>query len=360
MTTKLDIEDNNMGGVLSRTSSHLKSNSIVPRLPILVHATKILLYSGIWSLSQPGLSETVILKNGNVLKGSIAEMSEENLIIDTADMGRITVKRRAIQSIRDGDEGLATQTEQKGGPVNININNSQTNDQKVDQKSDQKVTQNQEVSERNEQQTGVKEDKKRDWQSGVFGRLTLGVGSTSLKFNGKDIKEGPFADFGANGGMHWDILGYRSDSWWSLSLFGESYFIASQGQFNDLKRSASFVGGRADLNFFRKVNSNGGLSQYYFGIALGTADASLENKSGSDSKIKFSGNATGIAFGYDYLSGSRLGFTVGLSAFSAELDKLEVGDKKTSLNLPSIADSKDKLELSGACFFAGLLYNFDI
>ena len=178
--------------------------------------------------------------------------------------------------------------------------------------------------------------------------------------NGKEIKEGPFADFSSNGGMHWDILGYRSDSWWSISFFGESFEVPNQREFSQFKRSSDFTGGRVDFNFSRKVNSNDNISQFYAGISFGNATASLEPKNADELGIDFSGSATGIALGYDYLVGKRLGFTIGLSAFSAKMVKLELGGKKTSLPLPSIADSKDKLELSGSSFFAGLLYNFDL
>lgn len=55
-------------------------------------------------LSRPVVSdgEEVILKNGTVLSGSIVQMTETDVTIDTADMGQVVVKRRTVQSISDG------------------------------------------------------------------------------------------------------------------------------------------------------------------------------------------------------------------------------------------------------------------
>jgi hypothetical protein len=83
------------------------------------------------------LAETVRLKNGTVVRGAIVQMNETDLTVDTADMGQITVKRRAVQSF--GDEAAdaapalvtvaagAASAPAAGAPVGISINNNNNN-----------------------------------------------------------------------------------------------------------------------------------------------------------------------------------------------------------------------------------------
>jgi hypothetical protein len=82
-------------------------------------------------ISQAAFAETIQLKDGTIIRGSIATMDEQVVTIDTSDLGRVTIKRRNIQSIRDGVESPANSKPDAPVNMNININNQQSNDQKM-------------------------------------------------------------------------------------------------------------------------------------------------------------------------------------------------------------------------------------
>jgi hypothetical protein len=113
-------------------------------------------------------AETINLKNGSVIKGSIVEMNETDIIIDTSDLGQVKVNRRTVRSITDQTQENAGKAE-SNGPININISNQQTNDQKLDNKNDLKQSQNSPAEKE-------KEIDKKSWKQGLYGRFLLGLG----------------------------------------------------------------------------------------------------------------------------------------------------------------------------------------
>jgi preprotein translocase subunit YajC len=64
--------------------------------------TKLALLASMALPSTLALTEVVTLKNGSVLKGSIVQMTENDITIETSDMGQVVVKRRAVQTLNDG------------------------------------------------------------------------------------------------------------------------------------------------------------------------------------------------------------------------------------------------------------------
>lgn len=77
---------------------------------------------------EPVEAETVRLKNGTVLNGAIVQMTETDLTIDTADMGQVVVKRRAIAGFSDdptfGGGAPAAATAPAAPAIAINNNNN--------------------------------------------------------------------------------------------------------------------------------------------------------------------------------------------------------------------------------------------
>lgn len=92
------------------------------------HIRKIILVTAIVIPATLAYTETITLKNGTTIKGSLVEMTETDATIETADLGKIQIKRRAIQSIADGVEPTsvvpAVQQQTSANPLVINNNNN--------------------------------------------------------------------------------------------------------------------------------------------------------------------------------------------------------------------------------------------
>ncbi|HYX34924.1 MAG TPA: hypothetical protein VE954_17645 [Oligoflexus sp.] len=282
-------------------------------------------------LSSPALAETVKLKNGTVLKGVIVEMNQNDLIIDTAEMGRVTVKRYTIQKISD-DEA----TNSGGGGTVINVNNSnqveQTNSQVNNQNTD----------------SGKDKPEARRWRQGIQGRFNFAQESVNFKQK-NEIVDLPKSYTGIN----WDMIGFRSESWWAVYLEVSSQSMTK----NDVDYN---VGGgliRLDWNAIKSVNGDT-LSLAYFGIGVGSGafEAETTDINGIKTSVKFSGSRASLRLGYDYFWGKYWGLSAFAAANTATFDKvtyridgIDVGD-----------ESMDKVSAKSTSFGLGLLYNIDL
>jgi hypothetical protein len=282
-------------------------------------------------LSGSAFAETVKLKNGTVLKGVIVEMNQTDLIIDTAEMGRVTVKRYTIQKIGD-DEAASPGA---GGTV-INVNNSnqveQTNSQVNNQTAD----------------SGKDKTEARRWRQGIQGRFNFSQEAVDLKQK-NEILDFPKSYTGVN----WDLIGFRSESWWAV------YFeVSSQSMTKD---NVDYrVGGgiiRLDWNAIKSVNGDT-LSLAYFGIGLGsgTYEAETTDLNGSKTSVKFSGNRATLRLGYDYFWGKYWGLSAFAAAHTATFNKVTY-----QIDGIDVADeSMDEVSAKSTSFGLGLLYNFDL
>lgn len=302
-----------------------------------------------------GTAETIKLKNGSVVQGSIVEMNETDVVVDTADMGQVRLKRRAVESITDGPGVAGSGGEAKPtSPVNININNSQQNDQKVVQKNEQRVEQhveqNVEGGERPE-----KKAKEREWAQGFYGRLAAGGGSfTATPPKGDWPSSGATKEVGGTGiGAVWDLLGFRSASWWSASLIG-----AGGNESEDAySRDFTFVGARFDANFLRQRLGGDALSQLSLGGAIGSASMTFEKN--SEDLAEFSGGGYAAFAGYDYLGWRHLGFTAQAFYWSAQLTEAEL-DNAAAADGVSDFTKDGAIRASGAGLTAGIYWNVDL
>ena len=64
---------------------------------------RLVLITLVASGATAALAETVTLRNGTVIVGSIVEMTETEVVLDTADLGRMRLKRRTVRNIADRD-----------------------------------------------------------------------------------------------------------------------------------------------------------------------------------------------------------------------------------------------------------------
>ena len=280
-------------------------------------------------MSQSAWGETVELKNGTVLKGVIVSMDENDLVIDTAEMGRVTVKRYKVKSISEGDSS-------EDGKTIINVNNSNN----VKQEQNNQQTQNVDVN------TDKGEDKR--WRQGIQGRFM--VGSESAKFD--EDSDGTLDYPKSYSGLDWDIVGFRSEGLWAIYLN-----VSSMSSEKDkLKYTLSGVTIRLDFNLFKQVHGDA-MSLFYIGVGVGNGSLSVESESddGTKTEAELSGSRTVLKVGYDYLMGEHWGLTINGSASTNSLDELtyKVNDMETSSN--AVSETK----ISTTSIAAGLIYNFD-
>ena len=297
----------------------------------------------IFTFSSTSNAETINLKNGSSIKGSIVEMNETEIIIDTADMGRLTIKRRTVKSITDGE------SENTSSP-NINVNVNQNVDQNNQQENNQTVN-----------VEAKADDSLRQWEDGIFGRLAFGNAGLEASLDGETVKEGPIGALSSTFGLAWDIVGYRSADWWAIS-----FSIAGGNDNNDfnenLEISWNNIGLLLEANFWRKSLGNRSLSQYRAGVRLGTTNIYVRDSNIESSEVRYEGSGTSVVLGYDYLIGDNFGITAQVESGNALLELEQSDEDKKSgqliaeYNLPN-QDKEIKLATHG--YFFGLFWNVD-
>ncbi|WP_218110205.1 hypothetical protein [Oligoflexus tunisiensis] len=285
-------------------------------------------------MSEGLVAETVKLKNGSVLKGVIVEMNQTDLVIDTAEMGRVTVKRYTIQNISDDASTGST------GTV-INVNNSNQVEQKNEQTNSQVNTQT--------MQGGKDQEEPRRWRQGLQGRFLISQESARFKQKSETL------DFPKNySGLDWDLIGFRSESWWAVYL----NLVTQSVTRDSVDYSLSGTSIRLDWNAFKNVNGDT-LSLVYFGIAVGTGYLETETTDTAGRKLSYelSGTRTSLRLGYDYFWGQYWG----LSAFaSISGTALEGATYKIDGVAATDTVAQEEISVNASSFGLGLLYNFDL
>jgi hypothetical protein len=282
-------------------------------------------------ISEGVMAETVKLKNGTVLKGVIVEMNQTDLVIDTAEMGRVTVKRYTIQNITDDSSSGSS------GTV-INVNNSNHVEQK-----------NQQTNSQVNNQSGRERDEARRWRQGIQGRFLISQEGASFKQKSEAL------DFPKSyTGIDWDLIGFRSESWWAIYLN-----VASQSTTrNSMDYTLGGAGLRLDWNAFKSVNGDT-LSLVYFGLGVGSGSISMESTDLSGRKLSYelSGTRTSLRIGYDYFWGRHWGLSAFASVNSATYD-----DVSYKVDGVAVADAsaEDEVSVSSSSFGLGLLWNVDL
>jgi hypothetical protein len=282
-------------------------------------------------ISEGVMAETVKLKNGTVLKGVIVEMNQTDLVIDTAEMGRVTVKRYTIQNITDDNSSGSS------GTV-INVNNSNHVEQK-----------NQQTNSQVNNQSGRERDEARRWRQGIQGRFLISQEGASFKQKSEAL------DFPKSyTGIDWDLIGFRSESWWAIYLN-----VASQSTTrNSMDYTLGGAGLRLDWNAFKSVNGDT-LSLVYFGLGVGSGSISMESTDLSGRKLSYelSGTRTSLRIGYDYFWGRHWGLSAFASVNSATYD-----DVSYKVDGVAVADAsaEDEVSVSSSSFGLGLLWNVDL
>jgi small nuclear ribonucleoprotein (snRNP)-like protein len=319
---------------------------------------------------QTALAETIQLKDGTVIKGSIVSMDEQNVILDTSDLGRMTIKRRTIQSIRDGVELPAGTKVESPSNMNININNQQSNDQKNDQKNDQRADTKVEQKNDSRDDSRNRTPKHRMWESGIFGRL--GVGRHKNRVTGAPASASQLNLEKWETGIYFDLFGYRSSSWWSAVIFMNGGALDNQ---RDVSGRATVTGSdkprtditnfgvRLDANAFQTSHGKSVISQLYFGPSVAVQQLKVKRQV-EDEPNSFSFQASGTRFGvdlgYEILVGPHFGFMLGTSFGSAELNKFELGDTAAQDGFVLSDFSKSKLKTNSRLLTLGISWNADI
>jgi hypothetical protein len=122
-------------------------------------------------------TETITLKNGTVLKGTIEQMTEADVTIVADDIGKLLVKRSTIQSINNSAEvsqGVSTANESDGSPA-ASDNSASMISGNID---------------------------------AGFGQMQFMLGSSNF-----EIRNGPT--------IHWDVINYRFSNGFSLGMVGD-------------------------------------------------------------------------------------------------------------------------------------------
>jgi hypothetical protein len=292
---------------------------------------RLLFIATLFMISEAVMAETVRLKNGTVLKGVIVEMNQTDLVIDTAEMGRVTVKRYTIQNITDDNAAGSS------GTV-INVNNSNHVEQK-----------NQQTNSQVNNQSGKDHDEARRWRQGIQGRFLVSQEGASFKQKSEAL------DFPKSyTGIDWDLIGFRSESWWAI------YFnVASQSTTrNSMDYTLGGAGLRLDWNAFKSVNGDT-LSLVYFGFGIGSGSIEMESTDLSGRKLTYelSGTRTSLRIGYDYFWGRYWGLSAFASVNSATYDDVSYEVDGVKVNDASV---EDEVSVSSSSFGLGLLYNIDL
>lgn len=262
-----------------------------------------------------GRAETIYLKNGTILKGSIVEMSETNITLSTADMGTLVIKRRSVSSIIDFVESPAPKptTPEEAPPTppvsppapapvqqSVNINNASSIPPQV-------ISQN--------------ESPKKIDQGHLYSNLSLGY--TGIKLDSETYR---FPT------LHWDVLSYRTPSGSSFAFFAEggkdeddlSVYRGAGIKADWAMARSRFSYGTSTLSFgfhggFGKFETQ---SKYYYSRYLRHSQ-----RYQSYNNVGVKGPMFGAQLVYNYLADDKLGFQVGASGsrvFTEENDKGDI------------------------------------
>ncbi|MCX6127032.1 MAG: hypothetical protein NTV34_20095, partial [Proteobacteria bacterium] len=294
-------------------------------------------------------TETITLKNGTVLKGSIVQMTELDVTIDTADMGQVLVKRRTIQSINDNVQvsdvpvaspAAAPVSAQPGSLVNINNNN---NNNLNNTPASSTVTSVPPAASDPAAVVSI--------ATGPSDSATMLSGSIAAGWGGIDFSHGTADNKKVKGpSIHWEVINYRFSSGLRIGLLGEGLQSSSKSGERDTflmgggtigwqspppqpgtSGSVAYAGlnfSYAQLNMQRNIEGKKRLSvssytynSDYQQVSQNTVEE--ETPLETNATTRFAGKAAGLNLGYAYLFSGGAGLQMGLSAQKAWLNKVK-------------------------------------
>jgi hypothetical protein len=155
-------------------------------------------------------------------------------------------------------------------------------------------------------------------------------------------------------GLDWDLIGFRSESWWAIYLNTSVQSITR----NSVDYAYGATSLRLDWNAFKTVNGDT-LSLLYFGLGIGSSQLEMETTDLTGRKLTYelSGTRTSLLVGYDYFWGRYWGLSIFASVHNAELDNHI--HKVDGVEIKNETEHKS-ISASGTSFGLGLLYNFDL
>ncbi len=336
--------------------------------------------------SSVALTETIILKNGTVLKGSIIQMTENDVTIDTADLGQMVIKRRAVQSINDGvvtTEPATTQNLANGGAANppmVNINNNNNNNNN---------NANNQASTAAAPEAPVKATEKSSTEMAVAaspvdstrlgGLLAFGVGRVGT---GNLLKSDDLP------ALHWEPIGYQFANGLSLDLIGDVMYqnkkdnsvkfthtgvaigvgsrMPAQGQSGGVFTAklsagvASFESKsvKVDEDYYYPTEGQVPTTESAGGIpSQNSAFSGYDDYSGeSQTTINGSGAAYGLHLGYAYYSSGGAGIQVGASGLQSTMKVKSRGPSAYDKYFDTYEERNQTVLAMEA--YAGLAYRF--
>lgn len=330
------------------------------------------------SCSGEVFAETVKLKDGSVIHGSIVQMTQTALTIETADMGQIQIRRRAIQGFEDDAtpvtapelalSPLVASLPSQGDPAGIDIsnNNANTNAALTSSSPDAAATGARSTVEPTVEATvNAPQPELLDGQGDGFslGSVNVGVSFLRLKdsevVKSSDLSSVAWSD--PTPTLQWDLIGYRWKNGFGLTAFAE---LTSKNGRGRSEREGYQGGLRGDFALRRQKTRFGSGTVY---AGLGVAAISMTTKKDLEQKadqvhqpnqpqlvIERSGFGGVARLAYQVVGTSGIGLNVGLSLSHSALRAAEVDDGTVcSYNCPEY-----RVVLQTAALTSGLAYAF--
>ena len=268
-------------------------------------------------------TETIVFKNGSTIKGSIVEMNETDITIDTADMGKVIAKRRTVQSIVDGAEPPITAAVQAGAATVINNNNNNNNNNSATASAAATVVAAEKPTpaavETQQTKTALATDDHL-WNA----RASVGYGFLSAK--GMDRLGASYDSEGP--ALHIVPLSFHMFGGLSLELMADGMYHSTGNDTNDWNRFWHAGGG---LSFNTHAPDHGAAGGVWSaGVSYGLAQLTARHgESGrrfdyyytTETESTYSGRMAGANIGYTYFTAEGLGLNFGGSALMGKLNE---------------------------------------
>lgn len=343
------------------------------------------------------LTETIVLKNGSVIKGSIVQMTETDVTIETSDMGQVVVKRRTIQSINDGvvstpEVGVAqppvvATSPAAGAPLVINNNNNNNNNN-----SNNNAVSAAPAAAAQEKPTDpvVQASKVQDLGDSTLlgGQLSFGYGLVGVSMPDRTAR------YSGGPAIHWIPLSYRFSNGLTLSAVGDGIVPSNRDSvkgdsiqmlhaggglgWTSAPPQAGSGGGIWAMNLTygygkmiveQKVTTSTWSSQYPPTESYPTSTTSggqpslkhqqLHEEDGvKTSKYAYEGDLAGANISYTYFASGGAGLSLGASALKGRLYPTKNNPVNENFYDEYNAPEAQTKSVTGYMAYAGLAYRF--
>lgn len=308
-------------------------------------------------------AESILLKNGTIIKGAIVEMNETDATVDTADMGRIVIKRRAIQSMSDGvdtptspAQSLQPSTPASAVPMIVNNNNNNNNNNAATSSQATTATHpalseapaavtNSDRSDIKNTKTAIAEYGERLSADFGFGYSYLQVKTTGEFDHFAKSSEGP--------AFHLAPIKYKTAEGITFGLLGDGMFHSSR----DPKIWTKLLHGGGNIGWTSEqpsAGSSGGSwsinGTFGYGYLTDKPDSYFDERT-------YEGALVGMNMSYAYYSSDGVGFDLGASAFEGELVS-KLGSKSVHSHYSAYRKDTGKRSISSYIAYAGISKRF--